>query len=143
MSVIENRGGSDLQTRSSEGDLPDVKVRPRSLLIAAGLPLLAYLTLVPSILRTSNPPTGDQPYYLMDAISLARDGDLDVANNYAGNDEDAFYSRAPRPQGFTGQEAPYPLPPHLIVSPARPSSGDFHAPVMDPARPRLDRRRLV
>jgi hypothetical protein len=53
-----------------------------------------------------------------------------VANNYADGDEDAFYSRAPHPRGFTGQSAPYPLPPHLIVSSARPPSEgyDYHAP---------------
>jgi hypothetical protein len=66
----------------------------------------------------------------MDAISLVQDGDLDVSNNFANRDEDAFYSRAPRPRGFTGQSAPYPLPPHLIASPARPPSEwyDYHAP---------------
>ena len=115
---------------SSESDLPDLRVRLRSLLLLAAFAFLAYLSLVPSLLRTSSPPTGDQPFYLMDAISLVKDGDLDVANNFADRDEDFFYSRAPRPRGFTGQSAPYPLPPHLIVSPARPPSEmySYHAP---------------
>jgi hypothetical protein len=115
---------------SAEGDLPDLKVRARSLLLLAAFAVLIYLSLVPALLRTSSPPTGDQPFYLMDAISLVKDGDLDVANNYADRDEDFFYSRAPRPPGFLGQPAPYPLPPHLILSPARPASEqyDYHAP---------------
>ncbi len=115
---------------SSEGDLPDLRVRARSLLLLAAFAFLVYLSLIPTLLRTSSPPTGDQPFYLMDAISLVQDGDLDVSNNFANRDEDAFYSRAPRPRGFTGQSAPYPLPPHLIVSPARPPSEwySYHAP---------------
>ena len=114
----------------SEGDLPDLRVRARSLLALAAFAFLVYLLLIPTLLRTSSPPTGDQPFYLMDAISLVQDGDLDVSNNFANHDEDAFYSRAPRPRGFTGQSAPYPLPPHLIVSPARPPSEwySYHAP---------------
>jgi hypothetical protein len=115
---------------SSDGDLPNLRVRARSLLLLAAFPFLVYLSLIPSLLRTSSPPTGDQPFYLIDAISLVQDGDLDVSNNFANRDEDAFYSRAPRPRGFSGQGAPYPLPPHLIVSPARPPSEwyDYHAP---------------
>ncbi len=115
---------------SGEGELPDPRVRPAFLLLIWVLAFIVYLMLVPALLRTSSPPTGDQPYYLMDAISLVQDGDLDVANNYARHDEDAFYGLAPRPRGFSAQSAPYPLPPHLIVSPARPPSEwyDYHAP---------------
>ena len=89
-----------------------------------------YVSLIPSLLRTSSPPTGDQPFYLMDTISLVQDGDLNVANNYARHDEDFFYSLAPHPRDFTGQTAPYPLPPHLTLSPGRPSSErySYHAP---------------
>src|SRR5580765_5669423 len=113
-----------------EGDLPDVRVRPRTILVVAAFSFFAYLALLPSVLKTSSPPTGDQPYYLMDAISLVKDGDLDVANNYADHDEDAFYSYAPHSSSFIPQAAPYPLPPHLIVSPARPLTEwyDYHAP---------------
>ncbi len=88
------------------------------------------MSLVPALLRTSSPPTGDQAHYLMDTISLATDGDLDVANNYARHDEDWFYARAFRPRGYTGQSAPYPLPPDPIASPARPSTEaySYHPP---------------
>jgi hypothetical protein len=50
-----------------------------------------YVALIPNFLRFSNPPTGDQPLYLMDTISLVQDGDLNVANNYAQHDEDKFF----------------------------------------------------
>src|SRR5438876_4833800 len=63
---------------------------------------LVYVALIPHFLRYSNPPTGDQPFYLMDTISLVQDGDLNVANNYAHRDEDKFYSLAPHPPDFVG-----------------------------------------
>src|SRR5213079_214872 len=78
------------------------------------LTFLVYVSLVPSLLRTSSPPTGDQPFYLMNTISLVREGNLAAPNTRARHDEDAFYSLAPRPRGFTGQKAPYPLPPDRI-----------------------------
>lgn len=109
----------------SDGNPEHFKVPDRFLLLVPVLTILVYLSLVPSLLRSSNPPTGDQPFYLMDTISLVQDGDLDVANNYARHDEDAFYSLAPHPRGYTSQSAPYPLPPDLIFSPARPSSEDY------------------
>jgi hypothetical protein len=89
-----------------------------------------YLAFVPRILLYSSPPTGDQPYYLMDVISLVQDHDLDVANNYAQHDEDRFYALAPRPPGFVGISAPYPLPPQLSKSAARPASEwyGYHLP---------------
>jgi len=39
-------------------------------------------------------PQSDEPHYLLAAHSLARDGDLDVANNYAQNDQWSFYPHA-------------------------------------------------
>src|SRR3972149_488457 len=39
-------------------------------------------------------PQSDEPHYLLAAHSLARDGDLDVANNYAQNDQWPFYPPA-------------------------------------------------
>ena len=106
------------------------KVPAQFLFLVPLLTFLVYVSVIPSLLKTSSPPTGDQPFYLMDTISLVQDRDLDVANNYAHHDEDLFYSLAPRPRGFTGQTAPYPLPPDLIVSPARPASErySYHAP---------------
>jgi hypothetical protein len=89
-----------------------------------------YVALIPNFLRFSNPPTGDQPLYLMDTISLVQDGDLNVANNYAQHDEDKFYKLAPHPTPFAGQSAPYPLPPQLAASTARPpvEQYSYHPP---------------
>jgi len=42
--------------------------------------------------------TGDEPHYLMVAQSLAADGDLDVANNYARNDGARFGGSGTRPE---------------------------------------------
>ena len=81
---------------------------------------VVYLAFVPRFVLYSSPPTGDQPFYLMDVISLVQDRDLNVANNYAQRDEDTFYKLAPRPRGFVGMSAPYPLPPQLANVTVRP-----------------------
>jgi sugar lactone lactonase YvrE len=121
--VARGEGSPDASARR-------LRVPPPFLFLVPALTFAVSVSLIPSLLRTSSPPTGDQPFYLMDTISLVQDGDLDVANNYARHDEDFFYSLAPHPRGFTGQTAPYPLPPHLTLSPARPSSErySYHAP---------------
>ena len=41
---------------------------------------------------------GDEPYYLLMAQSLLRDGDVDLANNYANKDSLEFHDRALEPQ---------------------------------------------
>jgi hypothetical protein len=38
-----------------------------------------YAALIPRVLLYSSPPTGDQAYYLMEAISLVQDLDFNVA----------------------------------------------------------------
>jgi hypothetical protein len=43
-------------------------------------------------------PDGDEPYFLLIAESLIRDGDVDLANNYAHRDYAAFYPGELRPQ---------------------------------------------
>src|SRR4051794_10346823 len=86
-----------------------------------------YVALIPHFLRFANPPTGDQPFYLMDTISLVQDGDLDVANNYKQGDFDQFYKL--KPPDFAGMTAPYPLPAMLAntVRP-QPEAYSFHLP---------------
>ena len=49
--------------------------------------LLVAATL-PNVLSRLDPLTGDEPFYVMTAISIIRDGDLDEANNYAQRDFD-------------------------------------------------------
>src|SRR5206468_7652246 len=59
--------------------------------------------------------------------------DLDLANNFAQHDEDKLYpdKLGPHPVDFDGLGgSPYPLPPHLANTPARPKSEryNFHLP---------------
>ncbi|GIW04201.1 MAG: hypothetical protein KatS3mg059_0821 [Thermomicrobiales bacterium] len=58
-----------------------------------------------------NPLTGDEPFYVMTAISLVEDGDLDETNNYANRDYERFYPAVgPTADGWAAY--PDPLPPH-------------------------------
>jgi hypothetical protein len=62
----------------------------------AGLVLFGGITL--HTLRCDM--SGDEPHYLLMTHSLWRDGDLDLSNNYASGDANAFYGRgALEPQG--------------------------------------------
>jgi hypothetical protein len=62
--------------------------------------------------------SGDEPYYLLTAHSLLRDGDINVANNYAQQDYFHFYSKKDHPrlklgiygrQGKKGKDSIYPI----------------------------------
>lgn len=101
-------------------DLPSLPLRRSQVLIPFLLSLLVYLALIPRIILYSNPPTGDQAFYLMVIASIVQDGDLNIANNYAQRDEDKFYRLAPKPEGTVGMNAPYPLPMAPTDSSARP-----------------------
>lgn len=51
--------------------------------------------------------TGDEPFYLMTTASLYKDGDINIANNYAQQDYFSFYSRKDNPRlklGIYGRE---------------------------------------
>lgn len=99
-------------------------------LLCFTITFVVYVALVPRFVMYSSPPTGDQPFYLMDTLSMVQDRDLNVANNYAQRDEDKFYRLAPRPDGFVGMGAPYPLPKQLAQTVARPPDENyaFHLP---------------
>lgn len=72
-----------------------------------------YALFIPRILTALNPLTGDEPFYVMTALSIAHDGDLDETNNYAQGDYRTFYPPDPLPQGWQGWPAfPRELPPH-------------------------------
>ena len=62
--------------------------------------------------------SGDEPFYLLTAHSLLRDGDINVANNYARQDYFHFYSKKDHPrlrlsiygrQGKKGEGTIYPI----------------------------------
>src|SRR5689334_15651813 len=51
---------------------------------------LVLLALTPHVTEWLNPPTGDEPFYLVTAISLIKDHDLDEYNNYYFRDYQDF-----------------------------------------------------
>jgi hypothetical protein len=62
--------------------------------------------------------TGDEPFYLLTSHSLLKDGDLNLANNYAHQDYFAFYSKKDHPRlklgiygryGRKGRDYIYPI----------------------------------
>jgi hypothetical protein len=119
---VRRRPQSDeLPVVSRAADLPHRRTARGSVALCFLFTFGIYLALIPQFLRYSNPPTGDQPYYLMDTITIIQDGDLNVRNNYENRDEDKFYALAPKPEDFVGISAPYPLPLQLAAATARPS----------------------
>jgi hypothetical protein len=72
---------------------------------------------IPRILTYLDPVTGDEPFYLMTAISMWEDHDLNECNNYRDFDEERLYPPGyalfKLPRGFKGwDKAPLPLMPH-------------------------------
>jgi len=61
------------------------------------LPLVCYLALQPWM-AGHRQPDGDEPFYLLITHSLAYDLDVDLANNYAGEDWRRFMERPIEPQ---------------------------------------------
>jgi hypothetical protein len=89
----------------------------RWLLITVALALAFYLATLPRIFERLSPMTGDEPFYLMTAVSLIRDHDLDESNNYAQRDYDEFYRSPPLPPGWRGWTRLAPtLAPHEAVT---------------------------
>jgi len=85
----------------------------RWLIGLVGIVSIAYLAFAAQAIDRLNPLTGDEPFYVMTAISIVRDGDLDEANNYESRDYDEFYPDDPVPDGWDGWPAfPRTLPPH-------------------------------
>lgn len=86
-------------------------------LAAIGLPVLALVLLMPHWFRHLDPLTGDEPFYVMTAISMWNDHDLNEANNYTERDYDSFYPADPLPAAWQGWPSfPRDLPPHPAQS---------------------------
>ena len=86
-------------------------------LAVMGTVALFYLALMPLVLERLNPVTGDEPFYIMTAISMVRDRDLDESNNYNNRDYTELYPADPLPANWRGWPAfPRTLPPHPAVS---------------------------
>ncbi|MEA2586232.1 MAG: hypothetical protein QOF33_4317 [Thermomicrobiales bacterium] len=80
-------------------------------LLAAAIVYLCCLVWLPRLERRLDPLTGDEPFYVMTAISLIEDRDLDEQNNYDRRDFHRFYPAfGPTPDGWPSY--PDPLPPH-------------------------------
>src|SRR5437868_4876433 len=79
---------------------------------------IIFALITPRFLTYLDPVTGDEPFYLMTAMSILKDGDINECNNYRQRDEAALYpaslvQRDVLPNGWLGWgSAPYPLPPH-------------------------------
>jgi hypothetical protein len=86
-------------------------IRPPAIVLI--ITAAAYAVLLPAFLTRLDPLTGDEPFYVMTAISIVRDGDLDEANNYADRDYLEFYPELPLASDWQGWKAfPARLPPH-------------------------------
>jgi hypothetical protein len=84
--------------------------------------LAVYVAISMSTIRYLEPPTGDQPYYLMTTISLLEDGDVDEYNNYNTRASyDLFYPPPAWEESadFKGLKHLYPLRPDTHVGPVR------------------------
>ena len=108
-------------------DLAPARVRPIWPLFCFVVTFLLYVAFIPHFLLYASPPSGDQPYYLIDVASLVQDGDLNVKNNYDNHDEQKFYSLAPHPAGFVGMSVPDPPPRQLADTVARPDTEQYSA----------------
>jgi hypothetical protein len=87
------------------------------LVLIVGCCLAIYAAFIPQIIRYLDPLTGDEPFYVMTAISLAYDRDLNEINNYQRRDFDSFYPPDPLPEGWQGwPNFPRTLPPHMADS---------------------------
>jgi hypothetical protein len=76
-----------------------------------------YFAMLPSVFRHLSPVTGDEPFYIMTAISMFRDRNLDETSNYANRDYEEFYPEHPLPADWQGWPAfPRTLPPHPAVT---------------------------
>jgi len=87
------------------------------LLFVVFISILLIGATLPNVLVRLDPLTGDEPFYVMTAISIVRDRDLDESNNYAQRDYDEFYPGDPLPADFQGWPGfPRDLPPHPATS---------------------------
>jgi hypothetical protein len=76
--------------------------------------LVVFLLLTPHILSRLNPPTGDEPFYLMTARSLLYNHSLDETAVWANQEYLSFYPPDPHPASYEGWPGyPNPLPPHV------------------------------
>src|SRR5215210_7791612 len=91
----------------------------RDLTIVSVATLAVYLLIAAWMLPYVEPPTGDQPHYLLQTISLIEDRDLDVRNNYTTSESYSQFSAPGRRRpGFRGISVSYPVQAtgHVVVT---------------------------
>lgn len=101
--------------------------------------LAVYLGIGVRLLPYVEPPTGDQPHYLLQTISLIEDGDLDLRNNYTDAQSFSQFSAPGRRRaGFRGIQVAYELDPigHIVVR-ATADGGEAWYPKHAPGLPAL------
>jgi len=97
--------------------LDDARGKTAPLALTVLVCMAVYALFIPRIMAALAPLTGDEPFYVMTALSIAHDGDLDETNNYAQGDYRAFYPPDPLPAGWQGWPSfPRELPPHAAHS---------------------------
>lgn len=97
--------------------LDDARGKIAPLALTVLVCMAVYALFIPRIMAALAPLTGDEPFYVMTALSIAHDGDLDETNNYAQGDYRAFYPPDPLPAGWQGWPSfPRELPPHAAHS---------------------------
>jgi len=122
------------QTPSTPPSGPGRGVLAVVFLATLGVYLLAAVRMLPYV----EPPTGDQPHYLMQVISLVEDGDLNLRNNYTTAESYSQFS-APgrRREGFRGIPVSYPIEPtgHIVIRST--DAGEVWYPKHSPGLPVL------
>lgn len=91
----------------------------RGFVLAMLIAAVVYVALMPRFLDRLAPLTGDEPFYVMTAISLIRDGDVDESNNYEEviverdgqryryyRFADELYPEDPLPENWNGWASP-------------------------------------
>ena len=137
--VVDQPVPSDRSVRPSGRDSAQ-SCRPgwRTLIVVFLATLAVYLLAAVRILPFVEPPTGDQPHYLLQTISLVEDGDLDLRNNYTTSESYSQFS-APgrRREGFRGIPVSYQLDPagHIVVRAT--DAGEIWYPKHSPGLPLL------
>ena len=67
---------------------------------------LVYAFLASGLVLPPQPFTGDEPHYLLTTMSLVEDGDINVADEYAGQSYRAFYPGPLENHAFQGRKGP-------------------------------------
>ena len=88
----------------------------RDMMVAVGVAVIVLLlvwALLDHVTTRLDPVTGDEPFYLVTAGSILRDGDINEANNWRQRDVDQWLPPNPLPRDWQGWDNPARgFPPH-------------------------------